>query len=113
MNIQLMGIYVIGKVYWIHSASESSSSSAILYACMLLHWLNWHDPHALEQSSPYFLHRSVQAPIQDQISTSPSPRTVNPPRGCRIDIITYIINNITIKGNYEPNLLLEIINVYL
>ena len=50
----------MGQVYWIHSASESSSSSAILYACMLLHWLNWHDPHALEQSSPYFLHRSVR-----------------------------------------------------
>ena len=49
-----------GTVYWIHSASESSSSYAILYACTLLHWLNWHDPHALEQSSPCFLHRSVR-----------------------------------------------------
>ena len=34
-------------------------------------------------------------------------------RGRRTDIITYIINNITIKGNYEPTLLLQIINVYL
>ena len=54
-----------------------------------------------------------QALIQDQISTSPSPRAVDAPRGRRTDIITYIINNITIKGNYEPTLLLQIINVYL
>ena len=41
------------------------------------------------------------------------PRAVDAPRGRRTDIITYIINNITIKGNYEPTLLLQIINVYL
>ena len=56
---------------------------------------------------------SRQALIQDQNSTSPSPRTVNPPRGRRTNSITYIINNITIMGNYEPNVLLQIINVYL
>ena len=39
--------------------------------------------------------------IQDQISTSPCPRAVDAPRGRRNDIITYIINNITIKGNYS------------
>ena len=55
----------------------------------------------------------TQALIQDQISTSPSPRAVDAPCGRRTDIITYIINNITIKGNYEPTLLLQIINVYL
>ena len=54
-----------------------------------------------------------QALIQDQISTSPSPRAVDALRGRRTDIITYIINHITIKGNYEPTLLLQIINVYL
>ena len=53
----------------------------------------------------------AQALIQDQISTSPSPRAVDAPHGRRTDIITYIINNITIKGNYEPTLLLQIINV--
>ena len=41
------------------------------------------------------------------------PGAVDTPRGRRTDIITYIINNITIKGNYEPTLLLQIINVYL
>ena len=54
-----------------------------------------------------------QALIQDQISTSPSPRAVDAPRGRRTDIITYIIINITIKSNYEPTLLLQIINVHL
>ena len=52
-----------------------------------------------------------QALIQVQISTSPSPRAVDAPRGRHPDIITYIINNITIKGNYEPTLVLQIINV--
>ena len=36
------------------------------------------------------------------------------PRGRRTDIITYVINDFTIKGNYKPNLLaflLQIINV--
>ena len=59
---------------------------------------NWH--------RCFFLHvNATQALIQDQISTSPSPRTVDAPRGRRTDNITYIINNITIKGNYMPNVL--------
>ena len=47
----------------------------------------------------------AQALIQDQISTSPSPRAVDAQRGRRTNIITYIINKITFKGNYKPNLL--------
>ena len=39
-----------------------------------------------------------QALIQDQISTSPSPRAVDPQRSRCTDIITYIIYNL--KGNY-------------
>ena len=55
-----------------------------------------------------------QALIQEQISTSPSPGAVDGPHVRRTDIITYIINNITIKGNYKPNFLaflLQMINV--
>ena len=40
---------------------------------------------------------------RDQISTSPSSRAVDAPRGRRTDNITYIIINITIKDNYEAN----------
>ena len=57
-----------------------------------------------------------QALIQDQNSTSPIPRTVDAQRGRRTDIVTYIVNNITINGKYKPNstaFLLQIINVYL
>ena len=68
----------------------------------------------MEQLQHYMIQIPLkQALIQDHISTSPSSRTVNPPHGRRTDIITYIIDNITIKGNYEPNLSLQIINVCL
>ena len=66
----------------------------------------------LETTSVYYYRRA--ALILDQISTSPSPRTVNPPLGGRTKCITYSINDFTINGNYEPNLLaflLQIINV--
>ena len=57
-----------------------------------------------------------QALTQDQISTSPRPRTVDAQHGHRTNIITYIVNIITINSKYKPNLtafLLKIINVYL
>ena len=61
MKIQLMGHYMIDMVFYL-VASKSPSSSAMLYAGMLWHWLNWHDPSALEQASLYFLqlHWSVR-----------------------------------------------------
>ena len=43
-----------------------------------------------------------------------SPRAMDAPCGRCTDIITYVINNITIKGNHKPNLLaflLQIIKV--
>ena len=60
-----------------------------------------------------FIFPSLQALIQDQSSTSPSP-SVDAPRGRHTNMFTYIINNNTIKGNYKPNFLaflLQIINV--
>ena len=53
MKIQLMGHYMIDMVFYL-VASKSPSSSAMLYAGMLWHWLNRHDPSALEQASLYF-----------------------------------------------------------
>ena len=57
------------------------------------------------QNKTTVVYLSFQALIQDQISISPIPRTVDAQRGRHTDIITYIINNIAIKGNYNPNLL--------
>ena len=59
--IQLIGNYMIDMALHLFSI-WIILVICMLYACMLLHWLNWHDPQALGQASPYFLqlHRSVR-----------------------------------------------------